>query len=98
MPHPYPDLSLTQHDDLTEAALWKVGQVIADSISKQLHGRADVRARVFERQRLTVQFAPTDENPNHVNVQGWPREKPAQKIIAQQISAAAGRAILPPLR
>lgn len=96
MPHPYPDLSLTRHHGLTEAALWKVGEEIATSITKRLYGRADVRARTFERQRLAVRLAPTAENPNHVNVQGWPLEKPAQKMIAQQISAEAGRALPPP--
>lgn len=96
MPHPYPDLSVTRHDDLTEKELWRVGAAIADSISKRLHGRVDVRARVFERQRLNVQLAPTDDNPNHANVQGWPPEKPAQKAIAQVIAAEAGEAIIPP--
>ncbi len=97
IPHPYPDLSLTRHGEMTEAALWKIGEEISDAISKRLHGRADVRTRVFERERLVVRLAPTRENPNHVNVQGWPPGKPAQKIIAQVISAAAGRAILPPI-
>jgi hypothetical protein len=51
---------------------------------------------VFQRQELHVVAAPLLENPNHANVTGWPGEKPAQKIIAQQISAAAGKALMPP--
>ena len=36
------------------------------------------------------------ENPNHANVIGWPAEKPAQKIIAQQIAAAVDKSVPAP--
>jgi hypothetical protein len=49
------------------------------------------------RQELRVVAAPIlPENLNHANVTGWPSEKPTQKIIAQQIAAAAGKALTPP--
>lgn len=93
IPYPWPDLSVTRHLQLTQTELWKIGQDVAREVGKTLHGRADVQAFVFQRQELRVVAAPLLENPNHANVVGWPVEKPAQKIIAQQIAAAAGKAL-----
>jgi hypothetical protein len=87
MPHPYPDLSVTRHGQWSERQLWRIGKLVADSIPKQLYGRADVAAGVFCQQKLRVSPDPTEENPNHVNVDEWPADKSAQKIIAQEISA-----------
>jgi hypothetical protein len=66
-------------------------------LANRYGGRADVQVSVFQRQELHVVAAPLPENPNHANVTGWPAEKPAQKIIAQQIAAVAGKALTPPL-
>jgi hypothetical protein len=96
IPHPYPDLSVTRHLQLSETQLWEIGQDVGRQIGKTLRGRADVQASVFQRQDLRVIAAPLPENRNHANVVGWPAEKPAQKIIAQQIAAAAGKALAPP--
>lgn len=96
VPYPWPDLSVTRHLQLTERELWRVGQDIARQTEKNLCGRADVKAADFLRHRLRVITAPVAGNPNHANVTGWPTEKPAQKIIAQQIAAAAGKAHPPP--
>jgi hypothetical protein len=97
IPHPYPDLSVTRHLQFSEIQLWEIGQDVARQIGQTLRGRADVQVSVFRRQELNVVEAPLVENPNHANVTGWPAEKPAQKVIAQQIAAAAGKAReLPP--
>ena len=97
IPHPYPDLSVTRHLQLLEAELWQVGGDVARQSSKALHGRVDVQVFVFQQQQLQVIADPVfPENPNHANVTGWPAEKPAQKIIAQQIAAAASRVLAPP--
>ncbi|MEX1028043.1 MAG: hypothetical protein WD049_08560 [Candidatus Paceibacterota bacterium] len=40
-------------------------------------------------QNLKTVAAPVDGNPNHVNVTEWPRDKPSQKIIAQEVAAVA---------
>jgi len=96
IPHPWPDLSVTRHLQLTQTELWKIGQDVAREVGKTLHGRANVQAFAFQRQELRVVEAPLPENPNHANVVGWPIEKSAQKIIAQQIAAAAGKALQVP--
>lgn len=89
IPHPYLDLSVTRHKGLTRQELWQIGQGIADARPTTLYGRADIRAREVRRQSLDVEPKPVAENPNHANVSGWPTDKPAQKIIAQELAANA---------
>ena len=96
IPHPYPDLSVTRHLQFSEVELWQVWRDVARQSGKTLHGRVDVQVFVFRQQQLQVVADPVlPENPNHANVTGWPAEKPAQKIIAQQIAAVASRVLLP---
>jgi len=40
-------------------------------------------------ERIHVNAEPTAGNPNHANVSDWPADKPAQKIIAQELAAKA---------
>ena len=96
IPHPYPDLSVTRHLQLSEAELWRLGRDVARQINKTLHGRVDAQVFVFEQQHLQVVADPVQDNPNHANVIGWPGEKPAQKIRAQEIAAAASKVLTPP--
>ncbi len=95
IPYPYPDLSVTRHLQLSEAELWRIGRDVARQINKTLHGRVDAQVFVFEQQHLQVVADPVQDNPNHANVIDWPVEKPAQKIIAQQIAAAASQVLTP---
>lgn len=87
IPYPYPDLSVTRHINLSEEALWKMGQDVADARPAKLYGRADIYASTARRQHLRIDPAPAPNNPNHANIDDWPADKPAQKIIAQQLAA-----------
>lgn len=90
IPYPYPDLSVTRHINLSEEALWKIGQDVAGARPPaKLFGRADIYASTARRQHLRIDPAPAPNNPNHANIVGWPADKPAQKIIAQQLAADA---------
>ena len=89
IPHPHRDLSVTRHLAATDDEVWSLGQQVAVTTGKTLHGRGDIRAAICLAQRLVVKAAPTESNPNHADVSGWPADKPAQKIIAQEISATA---------
>ena len=91
IPRPYPDLdlSVTRHNNLSEQELWRIGQRIADARPATLYARADIRAAEVRRQSLEVEPKPVAKNPNHANVIGWPADKPAQKIIAQELAAKA---------
>lgn len=89
MPHPYVDLSVTRHQALSEHEIWVIGQGVANVRETTLYGRADIRASDVLRQSLNVESAPIQNNPNHANIIGWPEQKPAQKVIALQLAAAA---------
>lgn len=87
IPYPYPDLSVTRHIGLSEQEIWQLGQAVADSRPATLHGRADIQALQVTARSLRI--VPTPEPKNHANITGWPKDKPAQKIIALQLAADA---------
>lgn len=87
IPYPYPNLSVTRHIGLSESELWQLGQSVADKRALPLYGRADVPVRAIKSRFLDIE--PTPEPRNHANITGWPIDKPRQKMIAQQIAAAA---------
>lgn len=89
IPYPYPDLSVTRHKNLSEKGLWRIGQNIAAARPATLYGRADIRAAKVREQSLDVEPKPVPDNLNHANVVGWPADKSAQKIIAQELAAKA---------
>ena len=91
IPHPYPNLSVTRHLLLSEQALWRIGNEVAKVRSATLYGSADITVADATNNKLQVAPAPAPVpgNPNHANVIGWPLDKPAQKIIALELAAAA---------
>ncbi len=89
IPHPYPDLSVTRHLDLSDQQVWKCGSAIATMRKRTLYGRADLSAAIVRQQSLEIEPAPIEGNPNHANIFRWPADKPSQKIIAQQLAAAS---------
>jgi hypothetical protein len=60
-----------------------------------LTGRADlavatvVKVAAVTKTKLRTEAAPIAANRNHAHVTGWPLDKPTQKIIAQELAAAA---------
>ena len=89
VPHPHEDLSVNRDLEATDEETWRVGEDIATKRGRSLRGRADALAATYTSQNLKAVAAPVDGNPNHVNVVGWPVDKPSQKIIAQEIAAVA---------
>lgn len=87
IPYPHPDLSVTRHGDLNIAGIWRIGEIVAKDRDKTLKGRADTLSGAYLGKTLQTIEAPTPDNPNHINVTGWPPDKPSQKIIALEISA-----------
>jgi hypothetical protein len=87
IPHPYRDLSMTRHLLASEAELRAIGENIAAAIGKTFYGRGDIRTSVCLAQKLLAKADPVPGNPNHASVSDWPGDKPAQKIIAQEIAA-----------
>jgi hypothetical protein len=81
------DLSVTRLKYLLEQEVWRIGQTIAGARPATLCGRADIPAAEVRRRALDVVPRPVADNPNHAVVIGWPGDKPAQKIIAQELAA-----------
>ena len=89
VPYPYSDASVTRHINIPEEKVWQHGENVAAAQKKTLYGRADFPAVSPRGVSLDVIANPTDDNPNHANVTGWPNDKPSQKIMAQEIAAEA---------
>lgn len=86
-------LSVTRHINLSEEELWNIGQRVAEQAANTpkvpLHGRADLCVRDVSAQKLRTEAAPRDDNRNHAHIIGWPLEKSARKIIAQELAEKA---------
>jgi hypothetical protein len=92
IPYPQPELSITRHNNLSEAEIWEVGKAIVEvpvEPPRTLHGRADFIAGHVRFIKLRVDADPMPENPNHAIIVGWPPDKPSQKILAQELAAGA---------
>ena len=87
IPPPNLKLSVTRHLNLSEVEIWEAGKSVARQVEKTLYGRADIKVKVCLGQKLEVVSAPTDSDPNHANVIGWPSDKAAQKSLAQELAA-----------
>lgn len=90
------DLSVTRLRYLLEQEVWRIGQTIAGARPATLHGRADIPAAEVRQRELDVVPRPVADNPNHAVVIGWPSDKPAQKIIAQELAAKSSFMPAPP--
>jgi hypothetical protein len=90
------ELSMTRHLRLRENEIWKIGRAAGAVSNRTLRARADLVAAVFFEQKLRVVAAPKPDNPNHANAIDWPLDKPLRKAIAQEIAAAAGKALPAP--
>jgi hypothetical protein len=89
------NLSVTRHASLSRDELWARGSAVANQRAQSLLGRADVTARNVRNAGLDAADYPLPDNPEHAHIMGWPHEKPAQKIAAQQLAAQAEHAATP---
>ena len=83
------ELSVTRHLNLPENDIWNIGRRIATSISRTLHGRADVETSHVLAQSLNVVPQPVPDNPNHANIVGWSSDKDVRKMRALEIARVA---------
>ena len=89
IPYPHPDLSVTRYRSATSAEIWNVGHEVAQQRGLTFYGRANLKASIAIAQSLSVRAKPIDGNPNHADITDWPADKPLQKMIAQELAAAA---------
>jgi hypothetical protein len=73
---------------LADATVWALGeQHVAGPLGRTLHARADLPVGAVHTADLT---ATVDDTPvRHANIEGWPSDKSAQKLLAQKLAEAA---------
>jgi len=96
IPHPNQELSVTRHREATETEIWVAGHHVAMAQNRQLYGRCDLQAGDCKFSSIKVTAKPTQRNPNHADIEGWPEKKEDQKSIAQKLVATATKLISPP--
>ncbi len=85
--------SVFQTKGLDEPATWAIGEEVGAKRSQTLRARGDIAAADVSKARLTV--APCEPPPRHANIEGWPAEKSAQKLIAIDLADAARLVVKP---
>ena len=93
MPAPAGKASVFRIKGLEGTAVWKIGSEIAEQRSQSLHGRADITAGTVSRTGLSIKSS--EPPPRHCNIEGWPVEKSAQKLIAIELANAATLVLKP---
>jgi hypothetical protein len=98
LPYSRRELSVIRHRDLTEDELWNIGRDVAamreagDKFGRKfpLIGRGDFLARDARTQNLDVKPVEGVGLPrNHADVVGWPSDKAAQLLHAEELAARA---------
>ena len=72
---------------LDEGATWTIGEEVARQRAQTLHARGDILAADVFRAKLKV--IPSEPPLYHANIEDWPVEKSAQKLIAIDLADAA---------
>ena len=73
---------------LLEGDVWELGQVfVATPGRRTLRARADTAVRDVKAASLQVVLDNTP--PRHANIAGWPAEKSARKLCAEELAASA---------
>ena len=88
-PPPNLQLSVYRIDGLTPDKIWGIGKHVVCSMAepRNLHGVANVKARVVEREKLKIM---PDKLPSrHADIINWPSEEARQLSITQRIAAEA---------
>jgi hypothetical protein len=76
-------------DGKSEDDVWTIGILIGQDRGKRPKARADFGDGVVAEAKLTIEHAPVNGIPDHVNIAGWPKEKDVQKSIAQLLCVRA---------
>jgi hypothetical protein len=87
MPAPDGKTSVFRTKGLDGAAIWEIGEGVAKGRNQPLHARADITAG--DAAQAKVKVALSEPPPRHCNIEGWPAEKSARKLIAIDLADAA---------
>jgi hypothetical protein len=78
---------------LTEGETWPIGEEIAEKRKQTLHARGDIVAADVSKVKLRVVLS--EPPPRHANIEDWPAEKSAHKLIAIDLADTAKLVINP---
>ena len=90
--------SVFRQTGIPETKLWSLGEEVARLRGRSLYGRADVTAREVRSASSQLLLIPDEtppNEPNHVNISGWPDDDAAKGMIATELAAAARFIITP---
>jgi len=87
MPAPDGKTSVFRTKGIDWTAVWEIGEEVAKTRSQTLYARADIAAG--EVSKVGLRVAPSEPPPRHCNIEGWPTEKSAQKLVAMDLAEAA---------
>jgi len=79
--------SVYRTKELSETEKWAIGDEVAEKRRQILHARGDIVAADVSKAKVRV--APSEPPPRHANIESWPAEKSAQKLIAIDLADAA---------
>ena len=79
-------ISALWRDELPEPEIWKIGDLLGITRTKQPLARADFDAADVSEAKLAIEPDPKP-HPRHVNLSGWPIDKDEQKSIALLLCA-----------
>lgn len=79
-------ISALWRDKLSEQEIWKIGDLLGTTRSKQPVARADFDVTAVSEAKLVIESDPKP-HPLHVNLCGWPDDKDEQKSIALLLCA-----------
>lgn len=82
-------LSVFKTQGLTEDEIWTLGEEVVkkNQPSRTLYGRGEII--LLNIKAVDLELVPDNKPPRHANVIGWPQEKHARMLIAQELAAEA---------
>ena len=88
MPHSVRlDLSVFRIQGLESEEIWSIGKHVAAQRGKKLYGTGNIAVANIQKNQLRI--VPNEPPPRHADIFGWPKEKSAQKLKAQELAAEA---------
>jgi len=81
-------LSVFRIKGLNEDDMWAIGEAyVAKPSKKTLYGRGDVTVSAVR--QIELDLDADNEPPRHADIVGWPEEKSAQKLLAEELAVDA---------
>lgn len=87
LPNPAGKLSVFRIVGLDDAAIWDIARRHIAARDRPVYGRSEIKAGAVLPTGLTID--PDNAPVRHANIVGWPAEKSARRLLAQELSKGA---------